>query len=119
LDAGTAAGLGLVEFRTLVAVVQLTAMYSKLRDTTTTREVTEMVYYGRTVTGFDRRKVGEALRRLAELGLIERDMIGKGRDALILVGLVHVTESAALGGPLTGESAALGGPLTAAGARHT
>lgn len=75
------------ELRVLNAVLMLTASYSKLTDTTTTREVAELAH-GRPVLGWERKKVWESLGRLDALGLVAVTRIGKGRGARLKLQLV-------------------------------
>lgn len=82
-----ALNLGARQLRVVGAVLMLTSSWSKLADTTTTREVAELAY-GRPVTGWERERVGEALTKLDALGVFAVTRVGKGRGARIRVQLL-------------------------------
>jgi hypothetical protein len=72
--------LGTRELRVVGAVLVLTSSWSKLADTTTTREVAELAY-GRPVLGWERERIGAALTKLDALGVFSVTRVGKGRGA--------------------------------------
>lgn len=79
------------DLRVVNAVLILTSSWSKLADSTTTREVAELAY-GRDVAGWERKKVWESLTKLDALGVFAVTRVGKGRGARLRVQLLTVAD---------------------------
>lgn len=107
--------LGARERAVLEAVLMLTASYSKLVDTTTTREIAAVAYgmSPEEISGHHRKRTREILDRLATRGLIEMTPHGRGRSARVVVSILN--EMTPLVGDIDDGDEA---PMTPAGARN-
>jgi hypothetical protein len=76
----------LLERRVLEAVISFTAGYSRLSDRVAIAELARMVFCTATPSGWERDRVGLALRRLAALEIVVYEP-GRGRSSMPLVGL--------------------------------
>lgn len=79
----------MLEWRVLAAVTELTASWSKLEDRTSARQIGALVYDVPAVdlTGYQRDRVGAALRRLRDSEIVTYRASRAGRGAGIIVGL--------------------------------
>jgi hypothetical protein len=75
----------------LDAVLVLTTSYSKLVDSTTTRQIAEIAYSRDEVDGRDRERVRALLNQLAALDLIQITPTGRGRSARVVVSVKSTT----------------------------
>jgi hypothetical protein len=90
IRAATNAGCTGLQRRVLDAVFVFTATYSRRTDRVAVVELARWVYGRDRVNGWGRKRVGEALRSLAELGIVVYEP-GIGASAMATIGLPEYT----------------------------